>query len=156
MVSAIYATLNSNGRATTRNIRIDTMRAKCVLTMFFLYYLSKLIYFQNPLSPMKLSSVRHSIYQFVRGNAVNATNQQGKSYPSDILRKMPFTQLHSLYFVLLKERNLLESMKLNCKLNQNLFMEGDNLQKVKLSMKRLLQVVGEREKLPNNNKDTTK
>eukprot|EP00835_Amoeboradix_gromovi_P002642 NODE_153_length_16933_cov_0.442141.p13 type:complete len:108 gc:universal NODE_153_length_16933_cov_0.442141:4706-5029(+) len=85
-----------------------------------------------------------NLLKFVRAGARNIQNLNGVSYPSKVLRKMPFTELHALYHVLLKERNLLESMKLNCKLSKTIFMEADNLSKVKLSMNRVLQVVGQR------------
>ena len=95
---------------------------------------------------MSRTKILFNFSQFVRPNALNAQKPQGLSYPIDKLRQMPFTHLHSLYHVLLKERNVLETMKLNCKLNHSYFLELDNLSKVKLSMKRILHTVEEREK----------
>eukprot|EP00834_Sanchytrium_tribonematis_P001735 NODE_44_length_33449_cov_1.575742.p35 type:complete len:109 gc:universal NODE_44_length_33449_cov_1.575742:6140-6466(+) len=102
--------------------------------------------------PRRILKSAQNVLQFVRMNAENTHRIEGMAYPAKILKQMPFGQLHELYYALLKERNALETMKLNCKLKKVIFLEKENLEKVKLSMRRVLHTVSERQKLPKETK----
>jgi len=69
----------------------------------------------------------------------------GDSWPAALLRLKSFEELHKLWFVLLKEKNLLMGEQAAARAH-NINMEGHGrLKKVKMSMKRILTVLSRRE-----------
>ncbi|CAH0558195.1 unnamed protein product [Brassicogethes aeneus] len=72
--------------------------------------------------------------------------KSGRSWKSDELRLKSNTDLHKLWYVLLKERNMLLTMEEECKKETRLFPSPERLDKVEDSMKNLETVVRERNK----------
>lgn len=71
--------------------------------------------------------------------------QTGRSWRTNELRLKSYDDLHRLWFVLLRERNVLLTEKEWCRSNGRHWLRGpSNLYKVKRSMARLKGVVGER------------
>ena len=73
----------------------------------------------------------------------------GRSWRPEELRLKSHDDLHKLWYVLLKEKNKLKSDWLLSKQMMTMFYGWNNIQKVNLSMKRLLTIVNERKKLRN-------
>lgn len=75
-------------------------------------------------------------------------NQQpgktGRAWHASELRLKSFEDLRKLWFVLLKERNMLATYKEYCRQTQTVVANRERLQKVRLSMARLKEVVGSR------------
>nr|XP_026690876.1 39S ribosomal protein L47, mitochondrial-like isoform X1 [Ciona intestinalis] len=75
--------------------------------------------------------------------------KSGSSWSRDLLRLKSTEDLHKLWFVLLKERNMLQTLELYCK-NEDEPMPGpDRLEKVAESMSNLRDVFDERESAKN-------
>jgi large subunit ribosomal protein L47 len=72
--------------------------------------------------------------------------KHGRSWLKDELRIKSNKDLHQLWFVLLKERNMLLTMEHECKEKGHLFPSPERLDKVKDSMTNLEEVVRERNK----------
>ncbi|GLV39246.1 mitochondrial ribosomal protein L47 [Carabus blaptoides fortunei] len=70
----------------------------------------------------------------------------GRSWKKDELRIKSNTDLHKLWYVLLKERNMLLTMEYECSEKAQLFPSPERLDKVKESMENLEEVVRERNK----------
>jgi len=70
----------------------------------------------------------------------------GRSWTKDELRIKSNQDLHKLWFVLLKERNMLFTMEHECKNNFSLFANPERIDKVQDSMNNLETVVRERNK----------
>lgn len=71
--------------------------------------------------------------------------QTGRAWRTAELRLKSYDDLHRLWFVLLRERNVLLTEKEWCRSNSRHWLRGEsNLYKVKRSMARLKGVVGER------------
>uniref|UniRef100_A0A182J168 Large ribosomal subunit protein uL29m n=1 Tax=Anopheles atroparvus TaxID=41427 RepID=A0A182J168_ANOAO len=70
--------------------------------------------------------------------------KHGRGWTKDDLRIKSNSDLHKLWFVLLKERNLLLTMEHECKEKMELFPSPERLDKVKESMDNLEEVVRER------------
>ncbi|XP_065355096.1 large ribosomal subunit protein uL29m [Calliphora vicina] len=70
----------------------------------------------------------------------------GRAWKLDELRIKSNKELHQLWFVLLKERNMLLTMEHECNDQMELFPSPDRLDKVKISMENLEAVVRERNK----------
>lgn len=71
--------------------------------------------------------------------------QTGRAWRTNELRLKSYDDLHRLWFVLLRERNVLLTEKEWCRSNNRHWLRGEsNLYKVKRSMARLKGVVGER------------
>lgn len=68
----------------------------------------------------------------------------GRSWTLDELRIKSNSDLHKLWFVLLKERNMLMTMEHECKKEMELFPSPERVDKVKISMENLETVVRER------------
>ncbi|XP_023293278.2 39S ribosomal protein L47, mitochondrial [Lucilia cuprina] len=70
----------------------------------------------------------------------------GRAWKLDELRIKSNKELHQLWYVLLKERNMLLTMEHECNDQMELFPSPDRLDKVKISMENLETVVRERNK----------
>nr|CAG4642031.1 EOG090X0DBE [Eurycercus lamellatus] len=68
----------------------------------------------------------------------------GRSWTLDELRIKSNVDLHKLWFVLLKERNMLLTMEHNCREGVRLFPSPERIDKVEESMEHLEQVIRER------------
>lgn len=78
------------------------------------------------------------------GTSAGATNT-GRAWRTSELRLKSYDDLHKLWFILLKERNVLLTERAWCKTNGRHWTNGpSNLMKVKQSMARIRGVVGER------------
>jgi hypothetical protein len=78
------------------------------------------------------------------GDGAGAT-QTGRAWRTHELRLKSFEDLHRLWFVLVRERNVLLTEKEWCRSNGRHWLRGEsNLYKLKRSMARLKGVVGER------------
>lgn len=75
--------------------------------------------------------------------------KNGRAWRAEELRLKSHSDLHKLWYVLLKEKNKLKSDFLMAKQMQQMFFGHDSMGKVQLSMARLLTVVNERKKLRN-------
>jgi len=73
--------------------------------------------------------------------------KNGRAWRAEELRLKDHSDLHKLWYVLLKEKNKLKSDFLMSKQMQQYYFGHDDMQKVNLSMARLLTVVNERKKL---------
>merc|ERR1712038_1135764 len=78
-------------------------------------------------------------------NLVEEEPVVGRRYTRDELRTRSNSDLHKLWFVMLKERNLLLTMREECKRLNRSMPEPTRYLKVKDSMKSILAVVEERE-----------
>ncbi|GAB6019107.1 39S ribosomal protein L47, mitochondrial [Chamberlinius hualienensis] len=74
------------------------------------------------------------------------TVKAGRGWRIEELRIKSNSDLHKLWYVLLKERNMLLTMEYNCKDNCELFPNPERLDKVEESMENLESVVRERNK----------
>ena len=70
----------------------------------------------------------------------------GRAWKLDELRIKSNKELHQLWFVLLKERNMLLTMEHECNDQMELFPSPERIDKVKISMENLETVVRERNK----------
>lgn len=70
--------------------------------------------------------------------------KSGRAWKLDELRIKSNKELHQLWFILLKERNMLLTMEHECDKQMELFPSPERLDKVKLSMNNLETVVRER------------
>uniref|UniRef100_A0A1I8Q4N9 Large ribosomal subunit protein uL29m n=1 Tax=Stomoxys calcitrans TaxID=35570 RepID=A0A1I8Q4N9_STOCA len=70
----------------------------------------------------------------------------GRAWKLDELRIKSNKELHQLWYILLKERNMLLTMEHECNEQMELFPSPERLDKVKISMKNLETVVRERNK----------
>lgn len=72
--------------------------------------------------------------------------KHGRHWEKDELRIKSNQDLHKLWFVLLKERNMLKTMEHECNEKMELFASPERLDKVEMSMENLELVVRERNK----------
>lgn len=72
--------------------------------------------------------------------------KHGRAWTKDELRIKSSSDLHKLWFILLKERNMLMTMEDECKRLNRLFPSPERVDKVKISMDNLETVVKERNK----------
>lgn len=70
----------------------------------------------------------------------------GRSWKEDELRLKSNTDLHKLWYILLKERNMLMTMEHECNDKLEIFPSPERLDKVKISMENIETVVRERNK----------
>lgn len=93
---------------------------------------------------VKLNSQR-GVEQFLDIGTSAGARRTGRSWRVSELRLKSFDDLHKLWFILLKERNVLLTEKAWCKTNSRHWTNGEsNLFKVKTSMQRVKGVVAER------------
>lgn len=71
----------------------------------------------------------------------------GRPWAAAELRLKSFEDLHKLWFVLLKEKNMLATYKQQCKTNNLILQNPERFAKVRASMAAIKQVVGERSRL---------
>lgn len=85
------------------------------------------------------------VLQFIDSEGGAGASRNGRSWRTSELRLKSYNDLHRLWFVLLKERNILLTEKEWCRSNSRHWVNGQsNLYKVKRSMARIKGVVGER------------
>lgn len=103
---------------------------------------------RRPLHPnlvRKNLNSQRALDQFLDIGESAGARRTGRAWRTSELRLKSFSDLHKLWFVLLKERNVLLSEKAWCKTNGRHWTNGaSNLSKVKLAMARVKGVVGER------------
>lgn len=93
---------------------------------------------------LKLNSQR-GIEQFLDIGTSAGARRVGRAWRTSELRLKSFDDLHKLWFILLKERNILLTERAWCKTNGRHWTNGSsNMYKVKTSMGRVKCVVGER------------
>ncbi|XP_059052498.1 large ribosomal subunit protein uL29m [Achroia grisella] len=92
------------------------------------------------------SNVSHDLMEFFDDKKNwNETNiKVGRAWKLDELRIKSNTDLHKLWYVLLKERNMLYTMEHECKEKVRLFPNPERIDKVQESMKNIETVVRER------------
>lgn len=92
----------------------------------------------------KLDSQK-GIEQFIDAEATAGARRTGRAWRTSELRLKSFDDLHRLWYILLKERNVLLTERAWCKTNGRYWTNGhSNMGKVRVSMARLKTVVGER------------
>jgi len=85
------------------------------------------------------------VLEFIDSGQGAGATRNGRSWRTSELRLKSYDDLHRLWFILLKERNILLTEKAWCKTNARHWVNGQsNLYKVKRSMARVKGVVGER------------
>jgi ribosomal protein L29 len=72
---------------------------------------------------------------------------KGRAWKTGELRLKSFDDLHTLWFVLLKEKNMLLSERERCRHNKVRLARPDRLVKVRQSMARIMAVLDERKKV---------
>ncbi|KAL2713451.1 hypothetical protein V1478_017149 [Vespula squamosa] len=102
-----------------------------------------------PLQPCALlhaSSTKYDLMEFFddKTNWGKDEVKVGRSWKMDELRLKSNEDLHKLWFVLLKERNMLLTMEEACKRNYKIFPNPERIDKVETSMSNLESVVRER------------
>lgn len=90
--------------------------------------------------------VKHDLMEFFddKKNWGQSEVKVGRSWKPDELRIKSNSELHKLWFVLLKERNMLLTMEHECKEQAELFPNPERIDKVEESMNNLETVVRER------------
>lgn len=93
-----------------------------------------------------LSARRHDLMEFFEDKKNLGENEikHGRAWNKDELRIKSNADLHKLWFVLLKERNMLLTMEHECNEKMELFPSPERLDKVNESMTNLEEVVRER------------
>jgi len=108
----------------------------------------KPIYFQHQVTKrgFQASQIRHDLMEFFddKKNWGETNIRAGRSWKLDELRIKSNSDLHKLWYILLKERNMLLTMEEECKRECQLFPSPERLDKVDESMKNLETVVRQR------------
>lgn len=92
----------------------------------------------------KLDSQK-AIEQFLDIGSSAGARRTGRAWRTSELRLKSFNDLHSLWYILIKERNVLLTEKAWCKTNGRYWTNGSsNMTKVRVSMARVKTVLGER------------
>ena len=100
--------------------------------------------YQTPVTPL---DNQKGVLQFIDMESSAGARRNGRAWRTAELRLKSFDDLHKLWYILLKERNVLLSERAWCKTNGYYWENGfSNLLKVKQSMARLKGVVRERER----------
>lgn len=93
---------------------------------------------------VKLDSQK-AIEQFLDVGSSAGARRTGRAWRTSELRLKSFNDLHSLWYILIKERNVLLTEKAWCKTNGRYWTNGpSNMTKVRVSMARVKSVLGER------------
>lgn len=94
-------------------------------------------------------SNRESIQQFIDHTLYNGKplEETGRAWDLNELRRKSFDDLHRLYFVIIKERNMLQTAKAFYKFYGKMFEHNERILNCKKSMQRIKQVIKEREEL---------
>lgn len=102
----------------------------------------------QPAASIHQSSVRRDLMQFFddKKNWGQSEVKTGRAWTLDELRIKSNADLHKLWFVLLKEKNMLLTMEHECNDKVELFPSPERIDKVNLSMEHLETVVRERNK----------
>lgn len=104
-------------------------------------------------SSMKKKNKQKGVVEFWKSSSLDYAStsdekqdsaEVGDAWPTALLRLKSFEDLQKLWFVLLKEKNLLLSEKHNAKKSSSEFRKASRLTKVKISQKRILTVLSER------------
>lgn len=97
-------------------------------------------------SDVHTSSCRRSLMEFFddKKNWGKEQVRVGRSWRKEELRLKSHSDLHKLWFVLLKERNMLLTMEHECNEKMELFPNPERIDKVKESMHNLEEIVKER------------
>ncbi|XP_035779955.1 39S ribosomal protein L47, mitochondrial-like isoform X2 [Anopheles albimanus] len=92
------------------------------------------------------TAARHDLSEFFedKKNWGEQEIKHGRGWTKDDMRIKSNADLHKLWFVLLKERNMLLTMEHECKEKMELFPSPERLDKVKESMENLESVIRER------------
>lgn len=91
------------------------------------------------------SASRPGVLAFIDGDGGAGATRTGRAWRSTELRLKSYDDLHKLWFILLKERNVLLTEKEWCRSNGRHWVNGNsNIYKVKRSMARIKGVIGER------------
>lgn len=100
----------------------------------------------RPLPEGKTFDSQKGVLEFIDSHGTGAgAARNGRSWRTSELRLKSYEDLHRIWFLLLKERNMLLTEKAWCKTNRHHWENGEsNLYKVKRSMARVKGVVGER------------
>ena len=86
------------------------------------------------------------IEEFWRQNSGADSTLAGRSWAASELRNKSFEDLHKLWFVCLKEKNLLYTEKHHCRANCLEFKNPERIVSVRKSMARIKTVINERKK----------
>eukprot|EP00099_Drosophila_melanogaster_P029514 NP_788610.1 mitochondrial ribosomal protein L47 [Drosophila melanogaster] len=97
---------------------------------------------------MHTSAVRRDLMEFFDDKKNWSENEVkvGRAWRTEELRIKSNKELHQLWFVLLKERNMLLTMEHECNDKMEVFPSPERIDKVKISMENLETVVRERNK----------
>lgn len=100
----------------------------------------------RPLPPERPLDSQKGVLEFLDAHGGGAgAARNGRSWRTAELRLKSYEDLHKLWFILLKERNVLFTEKAWCKTNKRHWENGaSNLYKVRRSMQRIKTVIGER------------
>lgn len=92
------------------------------------------------------TNINHDLMEFfdVKKNWSETEIKVGRAWKLDELRIKSNTDLHKLWYVLLKERNMLFTMENECNMKMRLFPNPERIDKVEESMKNIETVVRER------------
>lgn len=127
---------------------ISQQLSKCLATVNTQQVFATLQRHAAPSSVRAISTTapRQDLMQFFddKKNWGEQEVKHGRGWTKDDLRIKSNSDLHQLWFVLLKERNMLLTMEHECKEKMELFPSPERLDKVKESMENLEEVVRER------------
>lgn len=99
----------------------------------------------RPEPPARPLDSQKGVMQFIDGEGGAGASRNGRAWRTSELRLKSYDDLHRLWFILLKERNVLLTEKEWCRSHGRHWVNGQsNLYKVKRSMARIKGVVGER------------
>lgn len=102
-------------------------------------------YCTKPDRPKLSLNSQKGVMQFIDSTGGAGASRNGRSWRTSELRLKSYDDLHRLWFILLKERNILLTERDWCRSNGRHWVNGQsNLYKVKRSMARIKGVVGER------------
>ncbi|KAI8074788.1 mitochondrial 39-S ribosomal protein L47 (MRP-L47)-domain-containing protein [Gongronella butleri] len=105
---------------------------------------------ETPSSAANTPNKTSGLYQFFEnGEALPQQKWTGRAWKADELRQKSFEDLHKLWYVLLKERNLLATQREEArrlKLHKDLWSNAGRMKKCQKSMARIKFVLNERQR----------